>query len=126
MADAPTLTLVYTTFTIPGVHYWADAPDDVRHLRNLHRHLFHFKVAKQVFHDDRDVEFITLGLNARELIVVSYDGYDMHGTLDFKSTSCEMLARKLFDFFGLQSCEVSEDGENGAIITRSSNQNENA
>lgn len=119
MADASALTLVYATFTIPGVHCWPDAPDDVRHLRNPHRHLFHFKVTKQVTHDNRDTEFLILGLNARAYIKTCFSSYDISNeTMDLQSTSCETLARKLFENFGLHSCEVSEDGENGAIITK--------
>jgi len=32
--------------------------------------------------------------------------------------SCEMIARELIEHFNLSRCEVSEDGENGAIVTR--------
>ena len=37
--------------------------------------------------------------------------------MNFKSNSCEMIARDLIDKFGLNKCEVNEDGENGAIVT---------
>jgi len=31
--------------------------------------------------------------------------------------SCEMIARDLIETFSLSRCSVSEDGENGAILT---------
>ena len=59
---------IWVTFQKEGIHkYPAAATDpklatgdwlDVSFLGTPHRHIFHFRVEMQVFHDDRDVEFI--------------------------------------------------------------------
>ena len=38
-------------------------------------------------------------------------------THKFDSKSCEMIAKELISKFNLSRCEVSEDNENGAIVT---------
>jgi hypothetical protein len=74
--------------------------------------MFHFKVQLQVFHDDRDVEFILL---KRELEGL-YEGSILE--LDYKS--CEMIADDLAAYIMAHYpnrkmvITVSEDGENGA------------
>lgn len=121
MANTPALSLVYATITFEGVHCWLRAPEEVKHLRNRHRHIFHVKAVMQVNHDDRDVEFIMLGHRIREWILKQYPKYSEASadtTVDLEYTSCEALARALLEAFGLFSCEVSEDNENGAIIIR--------
>ncbi len=118
MADAPTLTLVYAQVQIEGIHFWQDAPMDVYYLRSPHRHIFHIKAAVQVNHDNREVEFIMLGHAIEAWLKISFGKTRKDGALDLGQMSCEQLAQNLLDDFGLYSCEVSEDGENGAIITR--------
>lgn len=111
---------IWITFQKEGIHaYPAALTDpklkDVAFLGNPHRHIFHFRVWLEVFHDDRDVEFI---LFKRELEAL----YQSSGpyTTDFQS--CEMLARELImyvreHYTGREvAVEVSEDGENGAIV----------
>ena len=59
---------VWVTFQKEGVHLYPAAAndpllatggwDDVSFLGVAHRHIFHFRVAIDVFHDDRDIEFI--------------------------------------------------------------------
>src|SRR5210317_2207472 len=60
--------MIWVTFRKEGIHKYPaalDDPnlatgdwDDVSFLGYPHRHIFHFKVWLEVFHDDRDVEFI--------------------------------------------------------------------
>lgn len=105
---------IFVTFQKEGIHKYPDAPDGVEFLRNEHRHMFHFKVIIEVFHNDRDIEFI---LFKREL-------ENLYNTdvleLDFKS--CEMMAEALYSYINKTypnrdiTIEVSEDGENGAVI----------
>ena len=52
--------MIWVTFRKEGIHKYPDAPDGVEFLKYPHRHIFHFRVELEVFHDDRDVEFILL------------------------------------------------------------------
>lgn len=105
---------IYVTFQKEGLHKYPSAPDAVAFLRDLHRHIFHFRVVLEVFHNDRDVEFI---LFKRELESL-YAG----GALELNYKSCEMLAEDLIGYISQKypgrdiTVEVSEDGENGAIL----------
>ena len=104
---------IWVTFQKEGIHKYPDAPEGVEFLRHPHRHIFHFRVDIQVFHDDRDIEFI---LFKREL-----EGLYAEGTLELDYKSCEMLADDLADY--IQDAypgrhlkiSVSEDNENGAV-----------
>ena len=59
---------IWVTFQKEGIHcYPAAATDpqlatgdeyDVSFLASPHRHIFHFRVAIAVYHNDRDIEFI--------------------------------------------------------------------
>lgn len=110
-------TVVYCSVQLEGIHHWPDCPfDEVFYLRDLHRHVFHFKAYVPVYHDDRDVEFIMLKHQITEYLNDTYYEDDFK-CLNFEHRSCEMLARELIDVFDLIKCEVSEDGENGAIVT---------
>ena len=116
---------IWVTFQKEGVHLYPAAKDDtnlatcnwddVSFLGYAHRHMFHFKVGIEVFHDDRDIEFIQF---KRWLESLYSDG-----TLELNHRSCEMisdeLAEKINDRYpgrGI-NIEVSEDGENGSNAT---------
>ena len=54
---------IWVTFQKEGIHKYPAALTDpelkgVEFLGYPHRHMFHFKVMIEVFHDDRDIEFI--------------------------------------------------------------------
>ena len=118
-------TMVWVTFQKEGIHRYpaaltdpALATDDyydVSFLGHPHRHIFHFKVAIEVFHDDRDIEFIQFKRWMEEL----------YGTkqLDLDYKSCEMIADELAHTINLAysgrdiEITVSEDNENGATLT---------
>ena len=103
---------IWVTYQKEGIHRYPNAPKGVEFLRNPHRHMFHFKVQIEVFHDDRDIEFI---LFKREL-----EGLYTDGTLQLDYRSCEMMADDLADYIKVNYpgrhlvITVSEDGENGA------------
>jgi len=105
---------IFVTFQKEGIHCYPDAPEGVEFLRNDHRHVFHFRVDIEVWHNDRDIEFI---LFKREL--ESLYGDDI---LKLNYQSCEMMGNDLAAY--LQETypgrdlkvEVSEDGENGAVL----------
>lgn len=111
-------TQVYCTVHVEGVHHWPDCPfDEVKYLRDPHRHMFHIKAFKPVSHDDRDVEFIMLKHEIAEYLRDKY-WHEEGKCLYFGAMSCEMIARELIDEFELSVCEVSEDGENGSATMR--------
>ena len=106
-----TLTVVYCTVLFEGIHCWPSCPfEEVKYLRDPHRHIFHIKAHKQVFHDDRDVEFIMLKHKVETYLKEKYPDRRMG------ATSCEMLGRDLMNHFDLIQVDVSEDGENGAVV----------
>jgi len=123
--------MIWVTFRKEGIHcYPAAANDpklasgdqyDVSFLAHPHRHIFWFKVYLEVFHDDRDVEFIQFKRWLEEL----YSG----GTLELNYKSCEMIAgelyKKIIQRFSSREVwiEVSEDGENGCLRRFSSTSN---
>jgi len=116
---------IWVTFRKEGVHrYPAAATDpalctageyDVSFLASPHRHMFHFRVAIDVFHNDRDIEFIQF----KRWLVSLYQNSVL--ALDWKS--CEMIADDLYiqiaDRYPGRAVviEVSEDGENGCSIS---------
>lgn len=108
-----TLTIVYCKVLFEGIHCWPGCPfEEVAYLRDPHRHIFHITAHKQVFHDDRDVEFIMLKHRVQEYLTTRFPDGRMG------ATSCEMLGRDLMEKFDLVQVEVSEDDENGAMIYR--------
>ena len=115
---------IWVTFRKEGMHkYPAAATDpalatgdeyDVSFLANPHRHIFHFRVWIDVFHNDRDIEFIQFKRWLENLF------RDSTLSLDYKS--CEMIADDLYTEIATRyPCrdvwiEVAEDGENGCLI----------
>jgi len=104
---------IWITFQKEGIHKYPDAPEGVEFLRHPHRHIFHFRVELEVFHDDREVEFI---LFKREL-----EGLYSSSILQLDYKSCEMIADDLASYITKKYpnrdlvISVSEDNENGAI-----------
>ena len=113
---------IWVTFKKEGIHKYPAALNDpnlatgdmydVSFLGYPHRHIFHFRVGIEVFHDDRDIEFIQF---KRWLESLYSDNIIQ---LDYKS--CEMisddLAEQINNVYPHRKIEieVSEDGENGA------------
>jgi hypothetical protein len=102
---------VVVTLTFEAVHSWpaCDVPG-VLYLSHPHRHLFYICCKKQVTGSDREIEIITLKHEVSDYLRKTYPGRDI-GT-----KSCEQLAIELINVFGLKSCMVLEDGENGADV----------
>ena len=119
-----TSSMIWVTFRKEGLHNYPAAlddpklatggADDVSFLGYIHRHIFHFKVAIEVFHDDRDIEFIQFKRWLESLYA--------NGTLELDYKSCEMICDDLAQQINNKypgrkiSLTVSEDGENGATI----------
>ena len=107
-------TTITVTTQFEGIHAYPEAPEGVEFLRYPHRHVFHVRVELEVFHDDREVEFI---LFKREISAFISDNFN-----DLQSKSCEMLGELFINYvtgkYKGRSCSVSvfEDGENGATV----------
>ena len=118
------LRTIFVRFQKEGIHkYPAAATDpalatgdeyDVSFLATLHRHIFHFEVTIEVFHNDRDIEFIQF----KRWLENQYSQNIL--ALDYKS--CEMIADDLYEVIATRYPDrniiinVSEDNENGAAI----------
>ena len=101
---------------IEGLHHWATCNEaEVNYLATPHRHIFHINAVKEVTHGDRDIEFIKLKHEMQ--LAIENEFYDRDKRIcDFGASSCEHIAEMLIKNYGLSSCEVLEDGENGAIV----------
>lgn len=109
-------TSIVITFQFEGFHFWKNAFKEVEFLKNSHRHIFYFKLEKEVEHDDRDMEIIMFKRSVQNFLKKTYGG--KREFLDFKGMSCEMIAKELVKQYDLVSCEVLEDNENGAKVYR--------
>jgi hypothetical protein len=115
---------IWVTFRKEGIHRYPDAATnpllatsdeyDVSFLANPHRHIFHFRVWIDVFHNDRDIEFIQFKRWLENLYST--------GTLKLDYKSCEMIADDIYIKIAARYpnravwIEVAEDGENGCLI----------
>lgn len=115
---------IWVTFQKEGIHKYPAALDDpnlatgdkydVSFLGYPHRHIFHFKIQIEVFHNDRDIEFIQFQRWLENL-------YN-EGTLELDYKSCEMISDDLYDKISERytgrsiTINVSEDNENGCRI----------
>jgi hypothetical protein len=123
---------IWVTFRKEGIHKYPAALDDpklatgdqydVSFLGYPHRHIFHFRVSIDVWHNDRDIEFIQF----KRWLEALYSGESNCLRLDYKS--CEMIADELYVQIANRYpdrrviIEVSEDGENGCSITYNTHQ----
>ena len=124
MAQDPSGRMIWVTFEKEGLHRYpaalndpnlkTDDEYDVSFLGYIPRHIFKFKVWICVEHHDRDIEFIQFKRWLEKLYA------EKTLQLDFKS--CEMIAEDLHAQIDARYpgrsvwIEVSEDGENGALI----------
>lgn len=121
MTLVPAMTTINVTIVVEGIHnYPAAGTDpalaDVSFLAFPHRHLFHITANIQVFHADRDLEFI---LVKRDLLKAFGSNI-----LQLDNKSCEMInadvAQYLASRYGDHRVIVvttSEDNESGATTT---------
>lgn len=108
-----TQTFIYVTLEHEFVHRYKDAPNEVVYLRNYHRHLAHIKVQVEVFHDDREIEFIMLKHELQNYLAMFKKQLD---------SSCESLAKDLLRYMQSHYGDrdimiiVNEDNENGCEV----------
>ena len=116
--------MIWVTFQREGIHKYPGADTntslatgdeyDVSFLGYPHRHIFHFTVAIEVFHNDRDIEFIQF----KRWLENSF----RDGVMQLDHKSCEMISDELYMYIANRYPDrdihitVSEDGETGATI----------
>lgn len=116
------MKFIWVTFQKEGIHKYPQAltdPNlatgdeyDVSFLGYPHRHIFHFRVDIEVFHDDRELEFIQFKRWLESLYQTN--------TLQLNYRSCEMISDDLSvlikdKYPGRKfKISVSEDNENGS------------
>lgn len=124
---------IWVKFQKEGIHKYPaalDDPklatggwDDVSFLGYPHRHMFHFRVSIEVFHDDREIEFIQFSRWLQRLYTVGTDdkqGSDSTQVLNLDYKSCEMISDELAIIIKDKypnrdlTIEISEDDENGS------------
>ena len=116
-------TSIGIRFEVEGFHNYPDASKNhgelVKFLEQPHRHIFKFNCKKRVNHDNRDEEFILLRRKVKQYINRKFPVFESDcECYDFGSMSCEMIAKDILKQFDFDSVEVSEDGENYAIVEK--------
>lgn len=116
---------IFIQFQKEGIHKYPDAAtnpklatgewDDVSFLSYPHRHIFFFKVQIEIFHTDRDLEFIQVKRQCERWL-------GDNDILNLSNKSCEMMGEELYKLISKKWPErdiiitVSEDNENGCIL----------
>lgn len=101
---------IVVRFRFSALHRWSGAVEPSAFLAHPHRHVFHVEAARRVHHEDREVEFIELKERCEAWAVERARAADVCGW------SCETWAKEIAAVFGFYRVEVSEDGENGALV----------
>ena len=125
---------IWVSFQKEGIHCYPAAATDpalntddeynVAFLASPHRHIFHFRVCIDVFHSDRDIEFIQFKRWLISLYQQHPDNNNIQSSvLELNYKSCEMIADDLYSQIAARYpnraviIDVSEDGENGCVIS---------
>lgn len=111
-------------FQFELLHCWPDAPDEVKYLRELHRHVMHVAAVIEVFHEDRELEFIMTKHYLEQYVEATKEYWP-------ESISCEEIAERLISIIHAKpvmtfadrdiTVSVFEDGENGAVVKYTKN-----
>lgn len=106
-----------------GIHCWPEAPEEVKFLRDPHRHIFQIRANVEVDHNDRDVEFIMLKHRVDNWLKTMYSQTSEGSVWQMGRMSCEQVAEEAINviqqFVGVHrtvTVFVSEDGENEAMV----------
>lgn len=113
---------IFVNTSFEGVHNYPSAPEGVEFLRTPHRHMFGVYIEVEVYHDDRELEFILLKRSVNNWIKNKQNEF---GTWQMGAMSCEMVANWLIENVKEElprgneryiKAIVDEDGENGAVV----------
>lgn len=113
---------IFVQTSFEGVHCYPSAPEGVKFLTSPHRHMFGVRLEVEVYHDDREIEFVLLKRSVNHWIESEKDEF---GTWQMGAMSCEQVAQWLVDNVRQElprgneryiKVAVDEDGENGAVV----------
>jgi 6-pyruvoyl-tetrahydropterin synthase len=111
---------VFCTFQVEGVHQLLERAAEA-YQQDVHRHLFHFRVS---FNANSDHDYWVLDpIRIRRICLQQLNDFGgIYSLPNFGEMQAlniaEWLAKSLFDAFQCGvTVEVSEDGENGAMVT---------
>jgi hypothetical protein len=99
-------------------HRWDTAPEEVKFLRNWHRHVFMVTTYIEVGHGNREVEFFIAQNVIGRYLRDKWEGQEFE-------FSCEQIAYRILEYLNestgwkVVAVRVSEDGENEALAQRS-------
>lgn len=106
---------IRVSFQWAGIHRWPKAEGRHEYLQHPHRHLFKGVATIEVFDSDRELEFLAVKDFLEEDVLPEYK--------DLGARSCELMAREIITNLTARygahrdiEVEVSEDGENGAVV----------
>lgn len=104
---------VYATLQKEFIHQYKDAPEEVAYLRYPHRHVAHIKVKVEVYHNEREIEFIMLKHQLENFVNLT----------NLTNNSCETIAENILNYIKSYydgnrdiTITVSEDAENGCEL----------
>ena len=112
---------IFVTTSFEGVHCYPSAPEGVTFLASPHRHMFGVRLEVEVYHDDRELEFILLKRKVNSWI----EARQTNSVWQMGAMSCEQVASELIKFLQKDlpkgneryiKATVDEDGENGAMV----------
>ena len=112
---------IFMTTSFEGVHCYPSAPEGVEFLRVPHRHIFGVRLEVEVYHDDRELEFILL----KRKVNSWFEARQTTGVWQMGAMSCEQVASELIKFLQKDlekgneryfKATIDEDGENGATV----------
>jgi len=105
---------IWVTAECEGFHSYEKAPSEVEFLKHRHRHIFKVKVWIEIFHDDRELEFIMFKRFVEQQIKAIFFKFD--GSCEQYS---DVLYKEIEDKYSKRDIKISisEDGENGSEIT---------
>ena len=101
--------LIEIRTSFQGWHRWKNAPQEVKFLRDFHRHLFQVEATFEVVHGERDKEFFITKHKIDQYLKLQFTNKEFE-------FSCEHIAEKIAKKFKAKSVLVREDQENAGIF----------
>lgn len=111
------MKLIFIKTQKEGLHRFPAASGEQEYLANLHRHMFGVCLKIQVYHDDRELEFIAVKQKVNQWMDEIFAA-DTEHTISCEQIAAELIKRTKTEYGSprIIIAEVNEDNENGAIV----------